>query len=40
LKKQPLVTKAIEERGMQIHALVWDEAARGGVVVVSEDGEK
>lgn len=35
LKRQPLVKKAIEERGMQIHAFVWDEETNSCVQLIA-----
>ncbi|CAG8949182.1 hypothetical protein HYFRA_00004805 [Hymenoscyphus fraxineus] len=35
LKRQPLVKKAMEERGMQIHAFVWDEETNGCVQLIA-----
>ncbi|KAG9237309.1 carbonic anhydrase [Amylocarpus encephaloides] len=39
LKRQPLVQKAVNERGMQIHAFVWDEEAAACVQLVAGEAK-
>ena len=40
LKNQPTVEKAVQDRGMQIHAFVYDKESNACMRLVEESNEK